>query len=1107
MLTLILGRGKSGKTTMLLERVANCAAAGMSSRVLIVPEQLSHQTERALSALCGDGISFTSEVLSFTRLSARLCALYGGGARQVLDGAGRLLTARMALSAVSSRLKVFGSAALKPDFLESVVNMIDELKSYNVSPERLMEASRASVGQFAQKLQELSEILAAYNAVAGRGKCDPRDRLTLLREQLLEEQYAETRYFFVDGFTDFSAQELGVLDALLRRGSGLTVTLPWQEGEDLFASGESTLARLLGMARDAGVEEEIVHAGYQRDLPNGLTYLERNLFSASSAPLPEEARGVCLVEAPDLLTECRRCASELRRMAEQGLRWREMAVAVSDPGSYGPVMEAVCTEYGIPLFTGVKTPVTAFPAAAFLLLALEAATEGMSQESVTAWLRTGYAGVTPDQCDALENYAYVWNIRGQRWYGDWTEHPEGYDGRFTDEIYAQLEELNHVRSRAVEPLMHLSSGLKTAGNVQGQMMAVYRFLEETELFRQVQEQVSQRTDAGEIEAAQETAQLWNTLMACLQQTADVAGETSLSSGDLAKLLRMVLGTYEVGTIPAVLDAVGFGDISSVRGTEPEVLMVLGANNGRLPGSPASGSLLSEREREALQNLDIQLAPDGSRAMERQLLEIYAAFTAPTKELIVSWHTGSGDSALQPSYLVERIRTLLPAVPVRTVTEDPTEAMTVEALTELYLSSEETGDRLTMEAVRRTAQQVPELMDAITGAKAAALRRELNVTNLLSKKLFGSPVALTASRLDELGNCPLSFFLYYGLKARERKPASFDAAEYGTFLHHILEKTVEEVTVRNLPLPLSDGESAALVDKHMGPYLESRMQNAGDLSARERYLYMRNSREARLVLADISKELAMSEFRPCAYELQFGDGKELGPLTVYSRLGEGHLDGTVDRVDLWHSPEGDYYRIVDYKSGHKTFDYTELSGGVGMQLFLYMFALRSRQIPGASGSIIPAGAMYLPARQGFVAADSPMQENEAEKLHHTKGPKRTGLLLKNQLVLSAMETEQPGYYLPVGAKKKDNPLGDYVISGEQMDLLEGFIQRQMQLALERIYSGSFPAEPFYRGRSHDPCGWCKYQDVCQTDTDYRREYYHPSLKAEDFWSRIGGKQDG
>ena len=55
MLTLITGRGKSGKTTRLLEMVRDCPAQGMAQRILIVPEQLSHQTERLLSATCGDG--------------------------------------------------------------------------------------------------------------------------------------------------------------------------------------------------------------------------------------------------------------------------------------------------------------------------------------------------------------------------------------------------------------------------------------------------------------------------------------------------------------------------------------------------------------------------------------------------------------------------------------------------------------------------------------------------------------------------------------------------------------------------------------------------------------------------------------------------------------------------------------------------------------------------------------------------------------------------------------------------------------------------------------------------------------------------------------------
>ena len=85
MLTIITGRGKSGKTTRLLEAVRACPGEAMGSRIVIVPEQLSHETERLLSRLCGDSTSYVSEVLSMTRLFDRVCAVSGGGARPTLD--------------------------------------------------------------------------------------------------------------------------------------------------------------------------------------------------------------------------------------------------------------------------------------------------------------------------------------------------------------------------------------------------------------------------------------------------------------------------------------------------------------------------------------------------------------------------------------------------------------------------------------------------------------------------------------------------------------------------------------------------------------------------------------------------------------------------------------------------------------------------------------------------------------------------------------------------------------------------------------------------------------------------------------------------------------
>lgn len=1106
MLTLILGRGKSGKTTELLQAVKACPATGMAERIVIVPEQLSHQTERQLSQMCGDAISFTAEVLSFTRLASRVFSIYGGGARQSLDKGGRILTARLALDSIRSQLKVFASAAGKAEFLSSMVSMIDEFKSYGVTPQILADASRQVEGQFSEKLLELSLILGSYEAVMAQGTCDPRDKLTLLRQKLMEEDYAKGRHFFVDGFTDFSRQELDILFWLIRRGESVTVTLPCDGLESdaaLFAPGQETAQRLCRMSEEAGKTVQVRQTTFARNLPRELTYLEENLYHYQVPAYDVPAEAITLVIGQSRLEECRHCAAVLKQAAMAGMRFRDMMVAAGDTSGYGPMLEAVCRDSGVPLYTGRKTPITAHPATAFLLCALEAAAEDMETETVTAYLRTGFAGVTQDDCDALENYAYTWAIRGSRWQKAFSEHPDGYDGRFTEETAVRLRELNRIREIAIGPLLRLRTGLRTAGNTLGQLEVVHSFLEETKLYEQVTKRLETLTAQGRQEEAQEMAQVYNALMECLQQTAGVLGKTAQSAGELLRILSLCLEQYELGTIPAALDCVQFGALNAVRGSEPKLLYVLGANEGIIPKAVSGGSLLTEQERSVLLNeLDIDLAPDSEGALRRELLQLYSALTAPKEKLYLSCAAADGGESLQPSFIFERLKKLFPQCGV--AFGGVLDALTASELAELYFIAEQMGNAPLQTAIFRAAEEIPDLAQRIETARRAIDPRQEQVSRQLSEQLFGAPVALTASRLDELGNCPMSFFLNYGLKARERKQAEFDAAEFGTFLHYILEKTVRELSQEQRYDPLTPEESRELVESYMGPYLSERMQDQENLTARQKYLYGRNRQEATELLIELSREFAQSEFHPCAFELQFGEGKAQPALQVEGERGVGHLDGMVDRADLWKSPQGDYLRIVDYKSGTKSFDYTDLNRGVGMQLLLYLFALEKSGIAQTTEHPMPAGAMYFPAKRKIESADGPLSREEAEALRKKGSVKPSGLVLADETVLEAMEKDLEGNYIPV--KKKKTGLGDYAVSSQQMKLLQTFIEKQMGKAVDQILEGGFSPDPYYRGRSHDPCNWCRFGDVCQKDQKFRLEHYVQPLKAEDFWKQIGGDED-
>ena len=142
MLHLLYGPAASGKTDLLMGRIRTAVAARTPGQVLLVPEQYSHEAERALCAACGDSLSLYAEVLSFTGLARRVAAETGAGEAPLLDQGGRLLCMALALSQVAPRLRLFGAAARRPQMQQTLLGAVDELKTACVTPDAL-EATAA----------------------------------------------------------------------------------------------------------------------------------------------------------------------------------------------------------------------------------------------------------------------------------------------------------------------------------------------------------------------------------------------------------------------------------------------------------------------------------------------------------------------------------------------------------------------------------------------------------------------------------------------------------------------------------------------------------------------------------------------------------------------------------------------------------------------------------------------------------------------------------------------------------------------------------------------------------------------------------------------------
>ena len=270
------------------------------------------------------------------------------------------------------------------------------------------------------------------------------------------------------------------------------------------------------------------------------------------------------------------------------------------------------------------------------------------------------------------------------------------------------------------------------------------------------------------------------------------------------------------------------------------------------------------------------------------------------------------------------------------------------------------------------------------------------------------------------------------------------------------------------------------------------------SKRLSYLFQRNRRELEMVVAELWQELKESQFTPLAFELAFGEQGEMEQIDIPTSSMMAVLRGFVDRVDIWQNHGRNYFRVVDYKTGKKDFDYCDVFNGVGLQMLLYLFALEQRGDRLLGERPVAAGVQYFPARVPLMASDGRLSDEEAEAARK-KEWKRKGLLLHDESVLSAMEPDENMARLSC-KRNKDGELTGDIATKQQLQQLRKYVFSLLGSRVDEIASGNVSPNPYTRGTSHDACAYCPYKAVCQGKIgDGRRNY--KTMSAQRFWEEV------
>ena len=1096
MLNLLYVRAGQDIRGELLERMGKSPAR---RRLLIVPEQYSHETERAMCSALEGGASLECEVLSFTRLAGRLTDTAGGGAAPMLDAGGRMLLMYAALRRVSDTLTAYRAPSRKPAFLTDLLATVDECRSYRVEPEALIRAGAELGGRQGDKLRDLGLICAAYQAMEEAGAADPRGRLDRLARQLRDTGWGVGMAFYVYGFTDFTPQEEQVLSELARQGE-LTVAFVCDPGDDpagIFLPALRAAHRLTRTARENAVpvREETLARPLTRH--PSLSFLEQHLFDVS----PETAwPGPCAVTRITAVTsrqEVEWCAAEiLRLLREEGYRCRDIAVCARRLDGYGELIDSVFARYGVPVFLSAMEDVLEKPVLALVTSALAAAAEDYPYEELFRYLKTGLTGLSDEERDLLENYALTWDLKGSAWTRQkpWDMHPEGYSREFSEDDAAHVARLDQIRRRVIAPLEALRKGKDKTG--KGRALALYQLLEDIGLPTRLVQRADSLDQRAERTAAAQYRQLWDILVDGLEQCALLLGDTELELDEFSRLFSLVLSQYDVGTIPVSLDAVTVADAPRLAHREVKALFLLGADSDSIPDCVPSPGLFSDRDRDALAAMEVELAPRQEDKLRREMTIAYETCARPSDRLYVSYASGSGDSQKTPCFLWERLAALFPDGPVADGTDPLARLAAPDAALELAGRDPAVADAL---------RAVPDLSSRVERIQNAAHWRRGRLSRLTVDKLFGPVVPMSATKLDLVNSCHFSYFLRFGLDAKPRQRAAFQATDYGTFVHSVLENTLRSAKAQGISLNDADGVrrlSQAAADR----YEREVLTGLEDEPARFRWLFGRMKQAALTVAQSVCAELSASDFTPAAFELGFGRGsKPLPPVEVEQGV-RLQLSGFVDRVDEWVHNGKRYLRVVDYKTGKKSFDFADVEDGRGLQMLLYLFALtrEGEQVFGP-GEIVPAGVLYVPARTPLVDGERDMSDGDIQKARD-KLLRRQGLILDAPEVLAAMEHTAGSYrFLPISSGRSS---GDYLVSPEQMEALGKYITAALRDAAGELAAGNIDADPYWHNADKNPCRWCDYRAACHFEEgcgDARR--FRRGVKAAEFWQWMKDREEG
>ena len=1052
--------------------------------ILMVPEQSSFACEREMLKKMGNKNFAKIKILSFSRIYDFVSQIIKIPPIKPISDTKKILLMNAAIENVKDKLNLYNKNSSDINTIELILSTIMDFKSEKISDEDLEKIINSTKKSYLkQKISDIKLIKSEYQNLTENKFVDLFDSLNILENIIKENNVFKDYTIYIDEFVNFTKQQLEILKIIISQAKNVYFSFKFPSAEDdimdeLFYSVKKSVNQIKKIASENSISTCNIN-----DMDNfnpckinsELEILEKNIFNSEKISSQNCPQNIKLYRAMSTDEEIEFVAASIKKMVmNYGYKYSDFAVIMRSADSYAGLFKSKFKKYEIPFFLDTPQKILQNNLINLIFSAIDSIKSNYSIEDVMRYLKSGLTDLSTEEISLIENYILLWEIKGKTWMKPFSMHPEGFKSGLSEKDEQILIKLNELRVKIIEPLEKLKGSVKKSCGKEISK-AIYNFLTDIHASENLKKFCLKNINENNLKIAQDCARIWDILMEILNETGIIFSNKIIPISKYRDILFCAINCVDFSSIPQNSDHVLVGVVERTYISRPKILFAIGAANGEFPKAPSQSNLFTNAEISGINELGIEIGSANEDFLKKEKFLAYDILTSPTEKLFITWSSsGPENSTLLPSEIIKEVKEIFPAIKIPDkyyFTEE--EMIWCESFAFSTYAAKYKDKSLLSQTLKyyfennENYSSKCDIIKKICDDSPIKLKNPENI-----KKITQSTSTLSASQIEKYYTCRFGYFCKYILKAKNNLPAKFNAIEYGNIVHFVLEKLFKKYPQQSI-ISKTSIQISNEINLLVNDFVNNNLGGFKNKNQRFVYIIEKIKKSILYLVEHFKKEFQETLFKLSDLELEISEKGEISPFELQNSDGTStKIEGKIDRVDIFNSTEGTYVRIIDYKTGSKEFKLSDVLFGLNMQMLIYLMSIQKN---GGEkyGKVLPAGVLYFPALKPIGEAKTLKEAEEISKNLDEK-LKMNGLILNNIKVISAMEKDGEGIFIPAkisGESIKSNSLTDF----NKLEIIYKYIEKKIKNMIEELKNGNIFESPI---KSTDTaCKWCEFFPIC------------------------------